>query len=204
MAERKVKFSTEKMTLAAILTAFVIVFQILGSFIKLGPTFSITLVLVPIVIGAALCGIGIGGWLGFVFGMVVLISGDAAAFLAINAPATVLVVLLKGVACGIAAGAVYKLVSKYNVYLAVVLAAFTCPIVNTGVFTLGSFAFFLDTIGEWSKGTEYPSALSYLFLGMIGANFLFELATNILLCPVIVRLLNISKKLFRKKTKKQR
>ena len=79
------KMSTKNLVLGAILTALVILLQFMGSFIKLGP-FSISLVLIPIVIGAATCGTGVGAWLGFVFGIVVLISGDAAAFLAVNVP----------------------------------------------------------------------------------------------------------------------
>ena len=74
---------TQRLVLGAILTALVIVMQLLGAFIRFGP-FSISLVLVPIVIGAAMCGWKIGAWLGLVFGAVVLISGDAAAFLAID------------------------------------------------------------------------------------------------------------------------
>ena len=59
-----------------LLTAIVVVLQLVGSFIKFG-TFSISLVLMPIVVGAALYGVGAGAWLGFVFGVVVLLSGDA-------------------------------------------------------------------------------------------------------------------------------
>lgn len=51
----------------AILTAIVIAFQLLGSFIHIGPT-SISLVLIPIVIGAVLTGPKGGAFLGFVFG----------------------------------------------------------------------------------------------------------------------------------------
>lgn len=202
MARSKVKFSTEKMTLAAILTAFVIVFQILGSFIKLGPTFSITLVLVPIVIGAATCGVFVGGWLGFVFGMVVLFQPDTSVFFAVNVFGTILTVLLKGILCGLAAGFAYKLASKLNVYFGVIVAAFVCPVVNSGIFLCGSMIFFFDTISSWAVGTTHPAALEYVILVMIGANFLFELGTNMLLSPIIVRLINISKKLFR--TKKAR
>ena len=64
-------------------TAIVFVLQMLGSFIRFGP-FSISLVLVPIVVGAALYGASGGAWLGFVFGLAVLISGDAAAFLVVS------------------------------------------------------------------------------------------------------------------------
>ena len=46
------KKQTENLVLGAILTAIVVVLQILGGFIKFGP-FSVSLVLIPIVIGAA-------------------------------------------------------------------------------------------------------------------------------------------------------
>ena len=66
------KQQTQKLVFAAILTAMVIVLQYISMAMRFG-TFSITLTLVPIVIGAATCGIGIGGWLGFVFGVIVLL-----------------------------------------------------------------------------------------------------------------------------------
>ena len=71
--------NTQKIVGLGLFTAIVIVLQLMGSFIRFG-TFSISLVLVPVVIGAALYGAGAGAWLGFVFGVVVLLSGDAAAF----------------------------------------------------------------------------------------------------------------------------
>ena len=48
------QITTRTMVLTAVLTAVVVVLQLLGSFIRFGP-FSISLVLVPIVIGAAVC-----------------------------------------------------------------------------------------------------------------------------------------------------
>ena len=100
-----------RMATLAILTAIVVVLQLLGSFIRFGP-FSVSLVLVPIVIGAALFGMGGGAWLGFVFGVVVLLSGDAAAFLPIHVFGTVLTVLLKGTLAGLAAGFIHTLLVK--------------------------------------------------------------------------------------------
>lgn len=55
------------------------VLQFVGSAIRLGP-FSISLVLIPIVLGAALYGWGMGCWLGLVFGAVVLLWGMPASF----------------------------------------------------------------------------------------------------------------------------
>ncbi len=187
------KNNTQKLVMGAIFTALVIILQLMGSFIRFGP-FSISLVLIPIVLGAALCGVGIGTWLGFVFGMAVLLSGDAAAFLAISVPGTIITVLLKGTACGLVAGLVYKLVEKYNRYLAVIAAAIVCPIVNTGVFLLGCLVFFMETITQWGASAGFSGTLQYMILGLVGGNFIFELISNVILSPVVVRILNFNKK----------
>ncbi len=192
MNKQHTKASTETLVLGAILTALVIVLQLLGSFIRFG-MFSITLVLVPIVVGAAKCGTKIGAWLGFMFGAAVLLSGDAAPFLAVNAAGAIITVLVKGTACGLCAGLVYKALSKHNVYAAVIAAAIVCPVVNTGIFFIGGVVFFMETITEWGAAAGFSNAAEYMFLGLAGGNFLFELATNIILSPVIVRLLNIKK-----------
>ncbi len=193
MSNYKIKSSIEKMVLLAILTALVILLQFLGSFIRFGP-FSISLVLIPIVIGAATCGIGAGAWLGLVFGIVVLISGDATAFLTFHPAGTVITVLVKGVAAGLVSGVVYKSLEKLNLYAAVIAAAVVCPLVNTGVFLIGCCLFFLELVSEWGAALGYENVGAYMFLGLAGANFLFELGTNIVLSPVIVRLLNIRRK----------
>jgi hypothetical protein len=53
-----------------------------------------------IVLGAATCGKGVGAWLGLTFGVTVLLSGDAAAFMSISVIGTVITVLAKGLLCG--------------------------------------------------------------------------------------------------------
>ena len=206
------------MVLVAVLTSRVVVLQLLGSFIRFGP-FSISLVLVPIVIGAAVCGSTAGAWLGFAFGLAVLLSGDAAAFLTVNPFGTIVTVILKGTAAGLIAGLIYKYlsnacaklgekrrsikakwldaaVSQLIRFLPVVAAAIICPVVNTGIFLIGCRLFFYDTIAAWGAGFGFTNAAEYMFIGLAGGNFIFELLTNLVLAPVIVRLLAINKKIF--------
>lgn len=191
----KKKVSIETITLAALLTALVVVLQFAGAFIRFG-LFQVSLVLVPIVIGAAACGPWVGAWLGFVFGAVVLLNGDAAAFLTINPGGTVLTVLAKGTLCGLVSGLVYRALSKFNGVLAVIVAAIVCPVVNSGVFLLGSFAFFYDTILVWAAASEHSeNIVMYFIFGLGLINFPIELLFNVLLSPVIVRLLNIRNKI---------
>jgi len=184
---------TKNMVGVGLFTAIVVVLQFLGGGIKFG-MFSISLVLLPIVVGAALYGWKSGAWLGFAFGAAVLLSGDAAAFLVINPAATVLVVLTKGAACGLVAGMTYQLLEKLNKTAAVFASAVVCPVVNTGVFLLGCHLFFLETVAQWGAALGYENAAAYMFLGLAGFNFLIELGVNILLAPVIVRLIRIGKK----------
>ena len=99
----RTRIKTRTLTGVALFTAIVAVLQLVGAFIRFGP-FSISLVLVPIVVGAALYGPKAGAWLGLVFGVVVLLSGDAAAFLAVNPWGTIVTVLVKGAAAGLCAG----------------------------------------------------------------------------------------------------
>ncbi len=189
----KKPMETRKLTGIAVFTAIVVVLQLMGAFIRFGP-FSISLVLIPIVVGAALYGPGAGAWLGFVFGAVVLLSGDAGPFLAVNVLGTIVTVLAKGALAGLAAGLVFRAFQERRSMLAVTLSAIVCPVVNTGVFLLGCLLFFLPTIREWGAAAGFPNVGAYMILGLVGGNFLFELLLNLILSPVIYRLICIGRR----------
>lgn len=175
-----------------LLTAIVVVLQTLAIGIRFG-VFNITLVLVPIVVGAALYGWKAGAWLGAVFGVVVLLT-DAGAFLAINVPGTIVTCVLKGALAGAAAGLIYEAFSKINTWLSVISAAVVAPIVNTGVFLLGCTVFFLDTIKAWGEGAGFDNVFVYMMVGFVGINFLVEMAINLVLSSAIVKLVELGRK----------
>lgn len=189
------KFSTKKLVGLALFTAIVIVLQLLGSFIRFG-VFSISLVLIPIVVGAAVYGPVAGAWLGFVFGGVVLLSGDANFFLTYSIFGTILTVLVKGTAAGYCAGLVYRLFEKKSKYAAGIAAAIICPVVNSGIFFLGCLAFFVKAIEDMGGGGHM---VSFIVLTLIGGNFLFELLFNVVLSSVVLRVIQIGKKSIEKK-----
>ncbi len=182
---------TKTMVGVGLLTAIVVVLQALAVTIPVG-IFNLNLVLVPIVVGAALYGAMTGAWLGFVSAVLILFT-NSAAFLAVSIPGTIVTVLAKGILSGLLAGLVYNLLKKINLTVAVVAAAIVCPIVNTGVFVLGCLAFFMDTISTWVPEGQFGSTIEYIFLGMIGTNFLIELAISIVLSSTIVRIIQIGK-----------
>jgi hypothetical protein len=117
-------------------------------------------------------------------------------------------VLLKGALAGLCAGLVYKALSKrgekvaipskdgkkQGVDLSVFIAAIVCPVVNTGIFLLGCLLFFMPTINEWAAGAGFESAGKFMIFGLVGVNFLIEMAISIVLSPVIVRLIRIGRK----------
>ena len=169
----------------AILSAIVVILQLLGSFIKLGPVVSVTLVLLPIVVGSAMYGPGAGAALGAVFSIVVLLQPDTAFFYGISFAGTVITVLVKGTLAGWLSGLVFRIFSNKNQWLAVGLSAMVCPLVNTGIFLLGCRLFFWNAIADLGGG----DALTYVITVMIGFNFIAEFFTNVICAPVIHRVL---------------
>ncbi len=184
-------FDVKRMVLAAVMTALVIVFQLLATFTAFFGPFSTAMALIPIVIGAAMCGAPIGAWLGFVFGMVVLLSGGAVFFLQYNIVGTIITVLVKGTACGLVAGLIYKLLARINKTFAVITASAVCPIVNTAVFLLGCIIFFMKDAALIAEALGSDAGGMAVFWALAMGNFLIELCTNILVSPIIVRLLDI-------------
>ena len=192
------KNNTQKLVGIGVLTAIVVALQFLSMAIRFS-NFSVTLSLIPIVVGAALYGKGAGAWLGLAFGITVLATGDASAFLTVNPIGTFITVLGKGILAGFSVGLVYELIQKKNKAVATYVSGVICPIVNTGVFLICCFVFFLDTIKGWAEGFGFgDDYVKYMILGLVGINFLFELAINLILSPTIVRLIDLIQKKIKK------
>lgn len=191
---------TRKLTTLAIFTALIVVLQLVSAlltrFVPALPV-SVTLTLVPIVVGAALYGVGAGAYLGGVFGVVVMLfcvtALDLGGAMLWNASPLMcaLVCLAKGVAAGAAAGAVYLAVSPKNRTAGAICAGIAAPVVNTGLFIAAVFLFFRDTLTAWAGGKDL---VVYAVTGLAGVNFLLELAVNLVLAPVIVRIINARQK----------
>ena len=189
---------TRRLTGLALLTAIVAVLQIVASFIKFGP-FTITLALAPILIGAALYGPKAGAYLGGVFGLVVLIAcilgwdpGGSTLWNA-NPFLTACICLVKGIAAGAAAGAVYRAIvggsrAHGRMMTGSIVAGVVSPLVNTGLFVLALTLLFHDILVTWAAGSEL---IYYIVFGLTGINFVLELVLNLVLSTVIVRVVGV-------------
>ena len=192
-AKTKQREQTEKLALMALLTAIVAVLAYFGGFIKIGGLASISLTLIPVVLGSALCGPMWGGWLGAVSGLVFFATPDAAFWFGMSIPGTIITVMVKGFLAGLCAGLVYNLLKNKNRYLAVMAAAVVAPVVNTGIFIVGCLTFFMDYIK--SGAADKAMGLGgYLIVVFVGLNFVFELLANVIISPAILRILKIREK----------
>lgn len=191
---RSQRLDTGQLVTLAIFTAIVAALQLMGVAIRFG-TFAVSMVGVPVILGGALMGPSAGAWLGLVFGVTVLISGDAALFLTWDPPATIAIVLLKGILAGLAAGLFYQLLEKKSGFLAVLAAAVAYPLVNTGVFFLGCMLFFLDDCIQFAANLGVTGSGAMIVMTVfIGFNFFFELGLDLVLSGAVSRLIQIRKR----------
>ena len=178
--EKKKVFNTKMIVGAALLTALEIILQLLSMIL---PTaVNLNLALVVITIGAMIYGPIVGGFLGFVNGAVILLSPNTVTvFMSISPVATILVCLLKTTLAGIIGGLLYKLMSKKNDVAASVVAAIIVPVINTMIFALFTYFFFMN-------GLELES-FGQIFTVLIGINFIFEIVTNTVISPSLHQIL---------------
>ena len=186
-----------KMVQVAILMAIIVVLQLLSYVIKIG-TFNLSLVLIPIVVGAVMFGPKTGAWLGLVFGAVVTaccVSGmDVGGAILWNANPflTAAICLIKGTAAGWVAGLIATAFKNSRTpWVGIILAALAAPVVNTGLFLVGLSTCFYDVLVAWAGGQEI---LYYIIFGLVGINFIIEFALNAILSPTVTAIVKALKK----------
>lgn len=196
------KQSTYKMAELGILLALVIVLQSLSGI----GVVNVCLCLIPITLGAMVLGPKYGAALGFAFGLVAIFWGlmgrDAFTYslLQFNPVVTVLICIVKGSLAGLVPALLYKLIKKRTFkgvdIVAAVAASVSAPIVNTGIFALGSMIIKNDVIGVCNDlGLDVSgNFIALLFLTLIGVNFFVELLINVIFSPALNRIAIILEK----------
>ena len=178
------KNNTRNIVITGLLLALEIIFQILGNYFKIGLV-NINLTLVTVVLAGVLCGPMSAAIVGFFNGLMALLAPDTLAiFMPINPYATVVICFAKCTVAGIVASYIYKLISRKNKFMALVTASALVPIINTGLFSLGALVFFRPFL-ESGVGEVFPNIGAFLIFGVIGVNFLVELASTVILAPTI-------------------
>ncbi len=182
----------------AILIALIVVLQSLSLALPpIGPGISISLVLIPIVLGGAVYGQKVGALLGGAFSVVVYIFcitgfdvGGSMVFQA-SPLLCLLVVVTKGVLCGWLSSFVFSLLKKRNLTDAMMVASIVCVVVNTGTFLLGMWLFFEDVLTAWAQNSNI---FLYMLSGIVLVNMVPELVINMVFSPVAARIYKVVKK----------
>lgn len=186
-------FTAKYVAYLGVFAALVIALQMLSGFMNIGAT-RFCFVLVPIVLGGLILGVLAGVILGTLFGIVVIVCGliglDAFTLFLLNTSpvATVALCLGKGVAAGVIPALAYKLIAKKNKHVGAVVAAVLAPVCNSGVFAVGAFLLMqpiLDYFAAVNADVSGLSPANIVFIVLIGANFLVELAINVVFAPAI-------------------
>jgi uncharacterized membrane protein len=192
-----------RMVELAMLAAIIVVLQQIV--IPLPGGLTLSLVLVPIVVGAVLFGPAAGALLGGVFGVVVTFlvmtarAGELSTMMWVANPAvTALVCILKGVAAGFVAGLVARVFKKRE-FVGIVFAAAIAPIVNTGIFLVGMLTVFREVMMTFAAniGMGGTGAVYFAVVVLVGVNFIIEFVANLILSPSIASIVRAVKKSIR-------
>ena len=177
-------FTTKTIAGLGMLTAMVVVLQLLSNYVQFGPV-SITLALFPIAVGAMLFGPFGGLFLGLVDGVLVLLAPSTiSVFFAYNPIGTMIVCLLKTGLAGLCAGFIFKLFQKKNYKVGIVLASLSVPIINTGLFSIAALTLFKQLLLAGVSDTN-QTIIYTLFVVWIGWNFFLEFGLNTILAPAM-------------------
>ena len=182
---KKKIFTTEFITKVGLLAAVEAILYFLGGIITISGV-SINLALIPIAFGAIMFGPMCGALLGLLNGAMVLADPNTqAVFMNVDLfgpwsiPGTIVVCLLKCSLAGAVGGFLFNLFKKHNL-LAIFVASFAVPVVNTSIFLIGACIFFTPM-------------LEGLLIAVFSFNLLVEIGVTAIFTPVIIRLMHIEK-----------
>ena len=192
------KFNTTKMVELAVLIAviFIMAFTPLG-YIKT-PAIEITLIVIPVAVGAVVLGPTAGAVLGLTFGITSLIqsfmSPMGAIMLEVNPIFRVITCIVPRILCGWLTGLVYVALKKgqKTQKLSVVLANLSCPVFNTIFFMSTMMLFYYNTpivqAMQDTLGVGNPLAL---IAAIVGVNGVIEAVTCFIVGSAITKALHV-------------
>ncbi len=198
---KKISAKTLKLTQLAILTAIIAVmaFTPIG-YLRVG-VISITLIPIPVAVGAMLLGPSSGAILGGIFGLTSFVQcfgldpfgttlGQISVF------STLLLCFIPRILAGLSSGYVYKLFNKVDQskgkIVSYATASLTCPVVNTVLFMTLLVLFFGKT--PYIQSLRGGSNILAFMVSMVGINGLVEFAATLVVATAIAKPLDIALK----------
>lgn len=184
----------------ASLSSLVVILQLMSNYIQIG-TVSITLALIPLVMGAIIYGPGVGFFLGALMGALIITAPSTSLFLGFNVWATIILCILKTGLAGAIVGFAYKgiirlkFLKQYKFPVAIIVSSLLAPIINTSIFIFGTAIMFqgLSIDGNilvpstGGFGEAFTAAVGFVVL----TNFVIEFCVEVILSPSLVYLAKI-------------
>lgn len=157
------------------------------------PLFSITFIMIPVVIGSILLGPAAGAFLGGIFGITSALqyfAGDQTAilFVSINPILYVILCLVPRIFDGWICGYIFRWLkkvdkSKFQI-LSYTLTSLSAALINTVFFVGLMLLFYTESVTSWAAG---QNVIMYLLTGVIGFNGVIEALVCMLLGAAISR-----------------
>ncbi len=176
----------------AILCSLTVVLQILSTLMSNYLQFSLTLALIPVAVACihygAKCGIIVSAAMGITLFIECVVGFDVGGgiMFALSPVKTFIGSAVRVVlaACGVILAGALTSKFKGKKWRSFLLSALL-PVFNTGIFLLAFITMFNPLLHEWASGAG-STVISYIFLGLVGVNFIIEVITCVALCPAIV------------------
>jgi uncharacterized membrane protein len=183
-----------KLVQLALLTAIIAIMAFIPSigYIRT-PLFEITLIVVPVVLGAVLLGPSAGLFLGTVFGLTSFIQcfgldAFGTTLLSINPIFTFIMCIVPRVLMGYLCAVIYKLIARKKRKAAYVIGALSAPIFNTTFFMTLLILFFGKS--DYIMGFRGNLSLVAFLAAFIGLNGIMEIVTTTVIAPPVASVIH--------------
>ena len=172
----------------AILTALIVLmaFTPIG-YLPLGPV-KMTFIMVPVAVGAITLGEKSGAFLGLVFGITSFIQCFGldlfgTTLFGINPVYTFIMCIVPRVLMGYLCGVIYKFIARKKRKLALVIASFFAPVLNTVFFMSLLMIFFGNS--DYIMGIRNGAELLPFLVAFVGLNGVMEIVTTTVVAPPV-------------------
>ena len=172
----------------AILTALIVLmaFTPIG-YLPLGPV-KMTFIMVPVAVGAITLGEKSGAFLGLVFGITSFIQCFGldlfgTTLFGINPVYTFIMCIVPRVLMGYLCGVIYKFIARKKRKLALVIASFFAPVLNTFFFMSLLMIFFGNS--DYIMGIRNGAELLPFLVAFVGLNGVMEIVTTTVIAPPV-------------------
>ena len=172
----------------AILTALIVLmaFTPIG-YLPLGPV-KMTFIMVPVAVGAITLGEKSGAFLGLVFGITSFIQCFGldlfgTTLFGINPVYTFIMCIVPRVLMGYLCGVIYKFIARKKRKIALVIASFFAPVLNTVFFMSLLMIFFGNS--DYIMGIRNGAELLPFLVAFVGLNGVMEIVTTTVVAPPV-------------------